>query len=150
MVRCGQPVFVVAYHGTPWRGFKLRETLEDQFREGGGGGGTFPSFYPAATPDPYGQIPPGQDHYWEPQQATASQVFSDCYGCVWGATDPGGPIETDWELENPDLEFQKRPTKPGIDTIKDRKHNERKPSGENNERKELREEVNKIKRLIGY
>tara|TARA_R100000908_G_scaffold42998_1_gene20115 strand:+ start:4135 stop:4815 length:681 start_codon:yes stop_codon:yes gene_type:complete len=113
-------------------------------------GSPFPSFYPAATPDPIGQIPPGQDHYWEPQQATASQVFSDCYGCVWGATDPGGPIETDWELENPDLEFVKRPPKPGSETIKDREHKEEKPSGEGNERKELREEVNKIKRLIGY
>ena len=55
-------------HGTPWRGFKLRETLEDQFREGGGGGGTFPSFYP--------DLPSGQTSEKETQHPSKTFYIS--------------------------------------------------------------------------
>ena len=33
-------------HGAPWRGFKLKETLNTQYNESGGGQSTFPDFYP--------------------------------------------------------------------------------------------------------
>ena len=50
-------------HGAPWRGFKLRETLNTQYNESGGGESTFPDFYPP-LPE---QAPPIQHpskHYY--------------------------------------------------------------------------------------
>jgi hypothetical protein len=110
-----------------------------------------PSLYAAETPDPYGQIPPGQDHYYVPQTIGVSMApFSDCNSCVYGAVDPKPPHDG-WELDADNYDAKiKLPPKPGKGTVRDRQNKERRPSGEDNERKELREEVYKIKRLIGY
>jgi len=92
-----------------------------------------PQLFPADTPDPYGQIPPGQAHYWEPQEVTAGMnPFSGpdpCNACVWGATDPDGP-PTEWE------EDDQTKIKP--------------PSGEDIIKKDLKEEVKKMKKLIRF
>jgi hypothetical protein len=55
-------------HGTPWRGFKLRETFEDQMDAGGGGGRNItPEFYP---PTP---TPPQQTNHPRPQFYISSE-----------------------------------------------------------------------------
>ena len=102
-----------------------------------------PGFFPAATPDPYGQIPPGQIHYWVPQEVTAGMLFGasgggdPCTACVWGATDPIDPPAEEGEIdfgpptpEKPDSK-PAEPAKPGKDV-------------------QLDEEVKRMKKLIRF
>tara|TARA_R110001599_G_scaffold244601_1_gene444612 strand:- start:3091 stop:3762 length:672 start_codon:yes stop_codon:yes gene_type:complete len=95
-------------------------------------------------------VPPGQDYYINPQEANTSMIFSNCFGCVYGATDPAGPgWGEEEEYVHSNYAEPDKPDKPVI--IKNKPMpKERSRSGENEVRKELKEEVNRIKRLIGY
>ena len=100
-------------------------------------GSPIPQLFPAATPDPYGQIPAGQDHWWEPQEVSVvMDPFSDCNGCVYGAVDPGPP-NTGWEEDDAGGHAMKKPLKPGgeKEALRD---------------KDLNEEVKKMKKLIKF
>jgi len=111
-----------------------------------------PQLFPATTPDPYGQIPAGQDHYYVPQEiSVVMDPFTGpdaCNGCVYGAVDPGPP-HTGWELDDGNIQGKKLPPKTDNE-LKDTKSKRNQPPEGEEERKELREEVIKIKRLIGY
>jgi len=91
-----------------------------------------PQLFPADTPDPYGGIPPGQDHYYVPQTVgVVMNPFHDCNACVYGAVDPGPP-NTGWEEDEEGGHAMKQPPKT------------------DNEIKKLKEEVKRMKKLIGY
>ena len=50
-------------HGAPWRGFKLKETLNTQINESGGGQSTFPDFYPPLPEESQPTQHPSKHYY---------------------------------------------------------------------------------------
>jgi hypothetical protein len=114
---------------------------------GYGSQSVWPSFHPAIlTQPPGGQIPPGQNDYITPKKATSGQKFNDCFGCVWGATDPAPPNDG-WVKNDMNLGFKKAPPKTDTELDDAKAKAKTNPEGEG-EKKELREEIYRIKELM--